>query len=462
MNKLIRKIVLGIGVISMVFTLGFTSFAEESVPKGKVTVKNVEAGSTVTAYQIVKYDISGNYVPVVAGKPASLTNPSAADILWLASNTNQLTVSENLTYAKGNYEAELDAGMWLVLVSGSATEIYNPMIVSVNVSPDGAVAGSVDSHGNFVECDQVVYAKHSKPSIDKTVKEKDYELNDSLEFTVQTQIPAYQSNYKSVKFIVTDELSGGLVYDKQSIAVKIGGQSVSVTPAYTENDTKMTIDLSAIALANAGKTVEISYKAKLTDTAKANLKGSANESMNKAAIEYSNNPKNSSETIKMDDKTYHYTFGFSDEFQKIAAENNAPLANAEFELVKKVDGKYVSIPNIGSEKTDANGKLEFAGLDAGVTYYLHETKAPLGYTVRDEYIPVIIQANYDNAGKLTNYTVSIGNEQTCEEKPYTFKNTRLFELPSTGGRGIYVFIFAGACMMILSFALYVNSRRKAK
>lgn len=369
----------------MVFTLGFTSFAEDSVPKGKVTVKNVEAGSTVTAYQIVKYDTSGNYVPVVAGKPASLTKPSAADILWLASNTNQLTVSRNMTYVQGDYEAELDAGMWLVLVSGSSTEIYNPMIVSVNVSPDGAVAGSVDSHGNFVECDQVVYAKHSKPFIDKTVKEKDYELNDSLEFTIQTQIPAYQSNYKSVKFIVTDELTGGLVYDNQSTTIKIGGQSVSVTPAYTENDTKMTIDLSAIA-----------------------------------------------------------------------------LANAEFELVKKVNGTYVAISNVGKAVTDANGKLEFAGLDAGVTYYLHETKAPLGYTVRNDYIPVMIQANYDNDGKLTNYTVFIGNQQTCEEKPYTFKNTRLFELPSTGGRGIYVFIFAGACMMILSFALYVNSRRKAK
>lgn len=462
MSKLIRKIVLGMGIISMVFTLGFTSFAEDSIPKGKVTVKNVEEGSVVTAYQIVKYDTSGNYVPVIAGKPASLTDPSASDILWLASNTDQLSVSQTLTFSKGDYEAELEAGMWLVLVSGSPKEIYNPMIVSVNVSPDGAVAGSVDAHGNFVECDQVVYAKHSKPSIDKTVKDKDYELNDSLEFTIQTQIPAYQSNYKSVKFIVSDELTGGLVYDKESCVLKIGGKVVDVDFVYTDNDTKMSVDLSSIALENAGKTVEITYKAKLTETAKENLKGCANESVNKATIEYSNNPKNSNETIKQDDKTYHYTFGFSDEFEKVAAESNEPLANAQFELVKKVNGKYVAVENIDPASTDANGKLEFAGLEAGVTYYLHETKAPLGYTIRDEYIPVMIQANYDNDGKLVDYTVTIGEQETGEDTPYTFKNTKLFALPSTGGRGIFVFFLAGTCMMILSFALYVNNRRKAK
>ncbi len=142
----------------------------------------------------------------------------------------------------------------------------------------------------------------------------------------------------------------------------------------------------------------------------------------------------------------------------------------------------------GSEG-DMLGRLQIVGLDDGVDYYLVETKAPTGYTLNPTPIKVHITATYTEDSKtglrdvLTGYEVSIGdgtqqkithynyeittgkteliNTPETASNPFGFKNTKLAELPSTGGMGTTIFTIGGCLIMIAAAGLFFASRRKS-
>lgn len=524
--KKMKKALAVILSLAMVLGMSLTSFAApeapETMPNTKVTVNGVETGCTVTAYQIIRYEQKGKFVNVENGSISNMEEPTAEEILAISkkitSGGTTFGSGTPLTEVGTSYEANLDAGMWIVLVKGSGATIYNPMIVSVNVDETGAVGGSVDANGNFQEGEVEVYAKSSTTDITKTVKDPAYEINDSVNFKVETTIPAYSESYQSVIFKIYDELIGGLEYVEDSVKVTIDDKEHEVVPTFDTSESgnpQMTIDISNVALANAGKEVVVTYSAKLTDEQKEWLKengGNINPTTNKATIEYTHNPYDENDTTKDDDETHHYTFGIDasvtgstgsihQNFIKTAEGKTEiidgeevrtpgePLAGAEFEIVKKdADGNYVKIDNIPNVVSNEQGLTKFVGLDANVTYYLHEVKAPQGYTVVDKYVPVYIDAKFDDHGKLLNgWTVKIGEGQeetltgsytwdvnTGEttlipvdpskeepENPYFFENTKLANLPSTGGIGTTIFTIGGCAIMIIAAALFFASRRKA-
>ncbi len=522
--KKFKKLFAVILSLAMVLGMSLTSFAAPAptkMPVATVKVKNVADGCTVNAYQIVRYELKGEFVRVKDNTPTDLEALDADEITAIAAAIagGDKTYGDPVSMSQVGeaYEASLDAGMWIVLVQGTEDvhTIYNPMIVSVNVNEDGTgAAGTVDADNHFNE-DDTLYAKSSTPGVTKTVTDPAYELNDNVEFTVETDIPAYSEGYTTVKYNVTDKLSNGLVYNKDSVAVKVNDVEYTnaTTPiSFTEDDTKMVITFdSDTILKNAGGKVVITYSAKLTDAAKKALANNVNPTTNKVTLEYSNDPYDESKTTTQDDETHHYTFGIDasvlgstglihqnfiktgpDKVEEVDGEEvrtpGEPLAGAEFELVKKdADGNYVNIAGIENVLSDEAGLTKFVGLDANVTYYLHEVKAPAGYSVVDKYVPVIINAEFDKkTGKLQDgWTIVIGEgkEQTTTgtyewdenagevikvpadpdkwENPFHFANTKLASLPSTGGIGTTIFTIGGCLIMVIAAVLFFASRRKA-
>ena len=131
--------------------------------------------------------------------------------------------------------------------------------------------------------------------------------------------------------------------------------------------------------------------------------------------------------------------------------------------------------------TTGEGRLEINGLDSDVTYYLVEIKAPTGYTINSTPVKVKIDAVYTENGRLESYVVKMDDKEvagytfdagtkvgegkvTVNEEvlnPFNFKNTKLANLPSTGGIGTTIFTIGGCAIMIIAAGLFFASRRKA-
>ncbi|WP_418747506.1 isopeptide-forming domain-containing fimbrial protein [Frisingicoccus sp.] len=383
--------------------------------------------------------------------------------------------------------------------------------------------GIIDAKTNWTLSTEPGYAKSSRPSIDKKIVDAagnpvgsttatgntnngvDVAAGDTVYFEVDAKIPAYSDSYEQVTYKITDTLSDGLTRTDAAPVVKVGDDTVTAgdnTFKVSYNGQTMTIEFaSAYALANAGKDVVVTYSATLDADAGQNFDMNSNT----AKLTYSNNPSDSSDVKEIEDKTYTYTFEIDGNLNGEDGENEewvtkelikvdadkfvektedgvttrtytTPLAGAEFKLVNNDTKKEYKT----TSTTD--GKIHFSGLDAG-TYTLTETKAPAGYSVNTAEIPVVISATYNEDGTLASYEIKINNEVTSTytatyegttvttkevkdvtngSNTYDFLNTKLANLPSTGGIGTYIFTIAGIIIMAAAAGFFFVSRRKAE
>ena len=107
------------------------------------------------------------------------------------------------------------------------------------------------------------------------------------------------------------------------------------------------------------------------------------------------------------------------------------------------------------------GALTVKGLEEG-TYYLEELSTVSGYHLLKKPAEIKITANRgDNTytGTKDQYTGTI-NDGTDSYFGLTVNNTKGFELPSTGGAGILLFVLAGAIVLAAGCGYYVASSRK--
>ena len=142
----VKKIMALIMAVAMVLGMSVATYAMPSDKENtQVKVLGVEQGLTVTAYQIIKYDESGQYKEVLTGTITKNTDgklsPTAEDIQSLAQRTNELTNQKVLGYDE-NLKAyiatnmELEPGTWMVILTGSTEYLYNPVLVSLSVTAD--------------------------------------------------------------------------------------------------------------------------------------------------------------------------------------------------------------------------------------------------------------------------------------------------------------------------------------
>ena len=547
-------------VLGMAMTVS-ASTAEPTVPKYPVdgdskeaTVSGLQAGDTVSFYQIVDAKYEGDaftgYKVVDGYAIANVESPTAEEITDIAKQIaasqadgatliNPFKTIEEITGT--SVTERLEVGTYLVLVKAAAgtDRVYNPMIVSVYYDVNGVQAGSVSAGDDFqIGTNAPVYAKSSDVTLEKTIvnpgsgnnKGDDVAIGDTVHFQIEAYIPSYSDEYETIQYIISDTLDG--LDNVRNIKVYLDdtkGEPIGADGHYAQTvptgGKSFTLDFNSDYIKGLGGPATedatsivshkfiVTYDATLSEDAKVNF----DYNTNTAKLTYTHKP--SGETEGIEKETYHYTFAIdgnlggkdkyvtgeiikTDDGDKFVLgkpeESTAkPLAGAEFSLVEatvRADGEYVKVEGATpyTATSDKDGRITFSGLDAG-HYILQEPKAPAGYSVDTREHKVEITAVYYTAadaaaanakpGMLKSYSIKIDGSATSTyeatyEKPdenaelvavvdkrqegmTQIKNTKLGNLPSTGGIGTTIFTIGGCAIMIIAAGLFFASRRKS-
>lgn len=165
-------------------------------------------------------------------------------------------------------------------------------------------------------------------------------------------------------------------------------------------------------------------------------------------------------------KTYYIVNQLKQEWsivKKSSSDGGKLLAGAEFELTN-TDGD-VTFYGLSNEKgvvewyTDKEhqNKIEVEAIPNG-SYTLTETKAPTGYILSTVIWNVDIGVNGEPIKIMQD-----GKEVTHTEGEiwsYIFENEVLYSLPSTGGSGIYWYIFSGVLLMAVAMLIIYKNKCK--
>lgn len=521
MKKLLAMLLTLAMVLGMSMT---TMAADVTVPSAENTaqaeVTGVESGATVRAYQIVKgdYNSNGLYGYSVANDRVEVTNivePSYDDVMKIAQDINAGNVfvdesgEENgkdyrlnsvpMVYNDGKYVADLTTGQWIILVRGTGSSIYNPMRIGVYYElkngDNSLTAGSVNAENDEWEliADKTV-AKKSTIDIKKEADRNTQDTDENVNFIVETVVPDYSNEYTKVLFQVKDTLTN-LTLNKGTVKVYAATKEQVQNAA---NKEELLIDATNYTLTTAEKSLKVDFKENwvkingnqaITITYTATLDEDAVNVIpgkNKVELYYTNNPGEDKGYDKDEEKIYSFVL---DVFKKVDEKNEA-LPNAQFSLFTDEACKtpYSNGQFDNPVISNSEGRMEIKGLDVG-TYYLKETKAPAGYTLNTTIYKVVVSADIETDDELklwtvevtpivdgvegdasTNtYTVVNGEAEEGEEPVVSFNrsgedvniaNTKLVELPSTGGIGTTIFTVAGCGIMIAAAYLFFNSRRR--
>lgn len=227
-------------------------------------------------------------------------------------------------------------------------------------------------------------------------------------------------------------------------------------------------DLKTITSVKAGSKIRVEYTSTLNDKAVIGDEGN----LNKAQLEYSNNPRDTNSKDKtVWDNVVVFTYQVVvNKYANSVAEDNK-LTGAEFTLSKKLkDGTSKVITAVKSEE---GTRFTFKGLDDG-EYTLTETVTPEGYNTIDPItfnVSADHEITWDGTGNRNDLLNSLtGNEVTGE---ITFaKNANVngslvtdiinksgTVLPSTGGMGTTVFYVVGGGLMAVAVVLLVTKKR---
>ena len=213
--------------------------------------------------------------------------------------------------------------------------------------------------------------------------------------------------------------------------------------------TEYVVDLSGfIASSVAGSTVEIKYNATVVSEDGYNN----SVGISSSTVDYKGDTTEGFEAditlTKVDEDGETLEGAEFQVYKGAVADDNSPLY-----FVKISDGVYrqaLSADEEGATQTvvATKGTVQVKGLDEG-TYNFKETKAPKGYSLVDTPKEVVVEAN-DSA----NVTLGV-------TEPINFVNTKLANLPATGGIGTYIFTIAGIIIMAAAAGFFFVSRRKA-
>lgn len=392
----------------------------------------------------------------------------------------------------------LSYGYYLITGSGlrsdngeahSANVISRGMLVNVpelTRNASNAVTGwTKDARRNL---------KANAPGIDKNLKkddgtwgkETDRNIGDTVEYEVLSKVPD-TTGYTWYTFTVRDTLSPGLTFKtagasfsaSADIKITVGGASYTdytatlVTQANGSTLLTIVFNYQTFPSLPIGADIRITYAATLNEKAVVGVPGNPN----KVQLEYARNPNvtGACETgFTPEVETVVYTFDIN--VEKVDENDKAvKLAGAEF-LLKATDSatapglwfkKNGNVYTLATPQNNTNGATQtlvsdnagvivINGLDAG-TYYLEETKAPVGYNPLDARIPVAIA----HLGK-GDYTIKVGSGAAANGKTakVVVENNTGGILPGTGGMGTTIFFAVGGIMALLLAAAFIVYKRK--
>lgn len=434
------------------------------------------------------------------------TNAVYAEILALNSDTddtNNIAADKTASDEDADGTVILDKiahGYWLI--ADTTTGI-----------PEGATADRTSTLVILDTSTVTVTAKNKEMTITKNITNpdptnvSDHNIGDTVNYTIVATIDPNMAQYDptTYKYIITDTLSKGVVYDlipsndalekftaenKEQVETMMGltieddnGNDISrfFTVELLKDDNLndgFTFTITGNTnWASSGKTgnVTVRYKAIVNKFAVVGGDGNPNE----VDLEFSNNPNTDSTGETPKDIVTSFTYQLN--VTKVdGKDENVKLEGARFALYRLVNGnekEYVTIdaenkvsgwqdtlPTDGNIVTNGDGKMSVSGLDAG-TYYLTECVAPDGYNLLDKDVKIKITAVYSGDGKITDLTVAVDDGEAHEGDKasgvleVTVKNFSGIELPSTGGMGTTIFYTLGGLLAVGAAVFLVTKKR---
>lgn len=347
------------------------------------------------------------------------------------------------------------------------------------------------------------------------------QIGDKIHYTIVAQVPHYPDNSTGKIFrvvdtptnlsISTDSIS---VYgvDAENAETEIPKASYAVSEDSTNGS--VTIDFSNSyngTFYNATEkswpyvSVKITYTAVVTEAAEMGANGNPNTAKLIYRIDTQDKELPSP-------KTTVFTYGLNVEKLEAGTEAGTAvkkLTNAVFQISRDVngtstplyfkdneDGSYTLAQNqttaasaegytkdLKTQGTD--GSFWLKGLDAGVNYSLKEVKAPSGYSVNTDTLTIHLTAGTNpvdstHTGILREVTGTEKDKNgqeiatstgswTCgvldadkAKAAVSLTDTKLFELPATGGKGTDGFARNGILLLTAAALVYGISRRKTQ
>ena len=151
------------------------------------------------------------------------------------------------------------------------------------------------------------------------------------------------------------------------------------------------------------------------------------------------------------------------------SESKAPLTGAEFGLYKQENGMFLLVQSF---TTGVDGHITFPDLEIDTLYKLVEETPPNGYAIIAKSIffrvtpkgTVATLTFYDAQNNVISMPQGVYGEYITGTKRLTLtvQNLRGYELPSTGGMGMPLYILCGLILTAIPIVIGFRSRRKCE
>ena len=503
MKKAMKKLMAALLAVAMVCAMAIPAFADGSSSTSTAPVTTLYTiaaphnGHTYEIYQI----FTGDYDAL---QPSMLTNikwgkngkggavgdavdqailnelsgvaSSAIDSAKLAVIEKYVTLTNPVETIKNGGSVEVVGGYYLIkdkdgTVPSSAA--YTPYIVSVV----GNVTITPKSN------DVPEFEKKLKDTNDSTgdvsdwQDSADYDIGDYIPFRLQGTVPEDYGSYKTYYYAFHDVEEAGLTFDPSSVEVHLGDENGAIIPNTdykvltkkdgTTSDTECTFeivfdDLKNISSVAANSTITVTYRSKLNDNAVLGKHGN----VNKAQLEYSNNPKGTGTGRTPWDNVIVFTYKVV--VNKVDQAGH-PLDGAQFTLTKKTKNGTDVVKTMDVNTTLTQFTL--SGLDDG-EYTLTETVTPAHYNTID---PITFTVNADHTitwetERREDILTSLSGDKKVGEITFTSSKTDGTlttnvinnigtTLPGTGGIGTTIFYVIGGGLMVAAAILLITKKR---
>ena len=506
MKKTIQKLMAALLAAAMVCAMAIPAFATDgdataaaATGTGSITIENAVTNQTYKIYRILnleyhadtnsyRYTANGAWKDFILRENNNFKlDKETGAVTWINTNPeNNGTAIQQIANSAGKYaeytpnnvQEDGSAKANGITLTFSNLPLGWYLVVSDLVDLDKGALCSIDTTDPTVE----IREKNSNSTLDKSILEGDQLLsvnNAGIGDVVNFQLDIVVKDGQPKGYVVHDKMSEGLTFNSNSVSVfhSDGNASGNLTTGYTLDTHpgdgctfEVKFDDGTL---KPNDMVTISYTATVNN--KAVIAGSGNT--NEAYLKYNNNSKT---TVTHTTTTYVWGMGVRKFANLDNGDTDHALADAEFKLYKGADAdkKYAafstattvdgtSVYKLTNWVTDAatatavvtpaSGNIKLEGLDEG-TYYLEETKAPVGYNKLTAPITVVISSTLPTTGGTASYTVTADGATTTD---YTVRveNKAGTELPSTGGMGTTLFYVIGGGLMVAAIVLLVTKKR---
>ena len=331
-------------------------------------------------------------------------------------------------------------------------------------------------------------------------------VGDVVDYQIISNLPTITSKASSLsEYTYVDTMSKGICYNKNDVVIEFfrdsactdkiatwGENSGKFTTVYDDTQNSMTIKMTESGLSEINEsesvytdsvkrgysdcTMRITYAATLTADAQMGDKDNPNE----VVLTWKRTNTTYYDTLK--DCCHVYTYGI--DVLKQFSDGKGSVQNVKFNLHNDSDDCYIIADlkdgiyyakSFTSKKSDAttfvpngSGHIIVKGLEDD-TYSLIEVATDKGYILLADAIELVIKTGESGtceqcATKLLTASATVnGKDVTMTDGnaivPLTVLNNPGFNLPKTGGRGVWMYTVGGVLLLSAAAFIVVKSRK---